>query len=142
MCYRQIAAQGIIFIAAGYETTALALVYCIYLLSIHPDKQAKLLHEVDQFKGEIAYEDLESFPYTAAIINESIRLYPPAGVLARACAEDVKVHSAVCSFVSRKKDFEVSGFCQDLFCMLKVVLVGTVNKHLTILNFSTAKHYA
>ena len=100
--YRQVAAQSNLFLAAGYETTALTLVYSIYLLSLNPDKQAKLLHEVDHFKGKIEYEDLGSFTYTAAIISEALRLFPPAGVLPRVTAEDVKVCTAcrfVCLFV-------------------------------------------
>ena len=67
---RQVAAQSKLFISAGFETTALTLAYCIYLLSKHPKQQAKLQHEVDIFKGRIGYADLESLPYTSAVVLE------------------------------------------------------------------------
>ena len=91
---RQVAAQSKLFISAGFETTALTLAYCIYLLSKHPKQQAKLQHEVDNFKGRIGYGDLESLPYTSAVINESLRLYPPSTTTVRRAAQDVKVSAS------------------------------------------------
>lgn len=88
---RQVAAQSKLFISAGFETTALTLAYCIYLLSKHPKQQAKLQHEVDNFKGRIGYGDLESLQYTSAVVNESLRLFPPSTTTVRKAAQDVKV---------------------------------------------------
>lgn len=62
MC-RQIAAQVTNFMLAGYETTSVALTYCIYLLCKHPAAQQKLLQEVDLFRGKPSYEDFDMFPY-------------------------------------------------------------------------------
>lgn len=47
---RQIATQTNLMLLAGYETTANALAFCIYLLGKHPHAQQKLLQEVDAFK--------------------------------------------------------------------------------------------
>lgn len=76
---------------AGYETTSMALTYCIYLLSKHPDAQAKLLEEVDQFQGKPGYEDLGRFPFASGVLNEAMRILPPAPLFARTAQEDVKV---------------------------------------------------
>lgn len=76
---------------AGYETTSVALTYCIYLLSKHPAAQQQLLEEVDQFEGKPSYEDLGKFPYTAGVLNEAMRLLPPAPLFARIAQEDVQV---------------------------------------------------
>ena len=75
---------------AGYETTSVALTYCIYLLSKHPQVQ-QLLQEVDEFKGQPSYEQLDEFPYAAAVLNEALRLFPPAPVFARVAQEDTQV---------------------------------------------------
>ena len=45
----EIAGHSIIFILAGYETTANALTYVSYLLALHPDTQEKLQAEIDDY---------------------------------------------------------------------------------------------
>ncbi|GBF94152.1 cytochrome P450 [Raphidocelis subcapitata] len=77
----QMAAQANVFTLAGYETTANALSYAIYCVSSSPDAQAKLLAELDALPGapdrEVTVEDLQLLPFTAAVIDEALRLYPP-----------------------------------------------------------------
>ncbi|KAL3136633.1 hypothetical protein ABBQ38_005874 [Trebouxia sp. C0009 RCD-2024] len=87
----QVAAQSKLFISAGFETTALTLTYCIYLLSKHPEHLAKLQQEVDELKEHIIYDDLQCLPYTAAVVSESLRLYPPVTTVVRRAAQNVKV---------------------------------------------------
>ncbi|KAL3159252.1 hypothetical protein ABBQ32_011220 [Trebouxia sp. C0010 RCD-2024] len=89
----QIAAQVTTFMLAGYETTSVALTYCIYFLSKHPDAQSKLLEEVDQFQGKPSYEDLGRFPYASGVLNEAMRILPPAPLFARIAQEDVQIGS-------------------------------------------------
>lgn len=88
---RQIGAQTSIIMLAGYETTSVTLTYCIYLLSKHPQVQQKLLQEVDDLKGQPSYEQLGRFPYAAAVLNEALRLFPPAPLFARVAQEDAQV---------------------------------------------------
>ena len=76
---------------AGYETTSVALTYCIYLLSKHPEAQQKLLQEVDRFQGKPSYEELDKFPYATGVLNEALRILPPAPLIARTAMEDVQV---------------------------------------------------
>lgn len=46
--------------------------------------------EIDQSHGRPGYDSLHHFPYAAAVINEALRLYPPATMLSRVATEDVQ----------------------------------------------------
>lgn len=65
---------------AGHETTALMLMWTIYLLAQSPEVDEKLYQESVSILGvrNPALEDLKRMPYTEQVINESMRLYPPA----------------------------------------------------------------
>jgi cytochrome P450 len=75
--------EVVIIFIAGHETSALASTYVWYLLSLHPDVEAKLHAELDAVLGgrAPAYDDLEKLPYTRMVIDEAMRLYPPAPML-------------------------------------------------------------
>jgi len=79
---------------AGHETTALALTYSIYLLCTHPESQRKVAEEIKHaFKGKpVNWSGLEQLTYTKQVVQEALRLYPPAWVLAREASEDDQVH--------------------------------------------------
>ncbi|MGH6988871.1 MAG: cytochrome P450 [Stellaceae bacterium] len=70
---------------AGHETTSLALTWTWYLLSQHPAEEAKLHAELDRVLGGRTpqAEDIPNLPYARMVIDEAIRLYPPAHTLAR-----------------------------------------------------------
>lgn len=76
--------------AAGFETTATALTWAIYLLAHNPAQAAFLYAEVDRvLAGRIPqWEDLPNLPFTANLINEVLRLYPPVYNIARECIAD------------------------------------------------------
>lgn len=79
-------------IVAGHETTAAALFWTHYLLARHPDAQERLAAEIARHRpnAENAAEVLSRLTYTRAVIDEALRLYPPAFVIARqALDEDV-----------------------------------------------------
>lgn len=73
------------FIVAGHETTALTLSWALYLCSIDPQAQEKARAEaIDTLQGRAAaQDDLSALPYTTAIIEEALRLYPPAALVSR-----------------------------------------------------------
>lgn len=73
------------FILAGYETTALALTWTFYLLSIHPQIEERVLAEIEEAGGAdgIAPEQVASLSYTRQVISEALRLYPPLPWLIR-----------------------------------------------------------
>jgi len=81
----QVRDEAVILFLAGHETTALALSYALYLLATHPDSQARLADEIDRVLGgrSPGLADLEKLAFTEAVINESMRLYPPAWGFAR-----------------------------------------------------------
>lgn len=81
------------FLAAGHETTAIALTWTFYLLSQHPEVREKLLREIRSVLGDrpMAVEDIDKLPYTDWVLSESMRLYPPAWFQARMAAEEFEM---------------------------------------------------
>jgi cytochrome P450 len=75
--------EVIIIFFAGHDTSALAATYVWYLLSLHPEQEAKLHAELDAvLSGRVpTYDDLEKLSYTRMVIEETMRLYPPAPAL-------------------------------------------------------------
>lgn len=73
------------FIFAGHETTANALAWTFYLLSQSPEEDDRVAREaMGVLKGRSAeYADMQSLTFTRAVIEESMRLYPPAPILSR-----------------------------------------------------------
>ncbi|MDT7951608.1 MAG: cytochrome P450 [Acetobacteraceae bacterium] len=87
----QLRDQMATMILAGHETTALTLFWALYLLANTPGLQARLAEEVRGFDPDAAAEAqvLKTLPFTRAVIQESLRLYPPAFTLVRkAIGED------------------------------------------------------
>ena len=85
--------QVVTIFMAGHETTALALTWTWYLLSQHPAAQAKLHAELAAVLGGRTprHEDLGKLRYTRMVLEESMRLYPPAHTLSRAALDDDEV---------------------------------------------------
>ena len=75
---------------AGHETTANALTFTMYLLAKHPTIQQKVFSEVKTAEAACttSIEMLSKLPYTRAVIDESMRLYPPAWITDRENLED------------------------------------------------------
>ncbi len=70
-------------ILAGHETTATALFWALYLLALDPLTQDELAAEV-KAQPAGAPLDVEKLKFTRAVIEETMRLYPPAFLVARA----------------------------------------------------------
>jgi cytochrome P450 len=73
-------------ILAGHETTATALFWALYLLALDPDTQEEVASET---RGEHldSMADIDRQKFTRAVIEETMRLYPPAFLIARAARE-------------------------------------------------------
>jgi cytochrome P450 len=73
------------FLLAGHETTAQALSWTLYLLSLFPEWQDRARNEVRRVAGgrPIGREEVQNLPLLEAIFQESMRLYPPAPSLVR-----------------------------------------------------------
>ncbi len=93
MTDRQIRDEVITIFSAGHETTANLLSWTLYLLARHPDVLAKLHQELDGLvQGKIPNaEDLQQLSYTRAVLNESMRFRPPAGILLRKVNKNTEV---------------------------------------------------
>lgn len=72
-------------LVAGHESPANALSWACYLLSLNPDKEELLATEVAEVLGDRrpAFADLPNLPYTRMVLEEAMRLYPPAWVVER-----------------------------------------------------------
>ncbi len=70
---------------AGQETSATCLAWTLYLLDRHPDITARLVAEIDQVLGGRPPQAaaLEHLVFTRRVIEESLRLYPPAHSMTR-----------------------------------------------------------
>ncbi len=78
---------------AGHETTANALSWSLYLMSKTPEVARKLRAEVQRVLGDrpATCEDLPALQTTRQIVEETLRLYPPAWMIARAPVEDTEL---------------------------------------------------
>jgi cytochrome P450 len=86
--------EAVTLFAAGHETTSNALAWIWYLLSQHPEIEARLHDEVDRvLAGRPAQiGDLPQLNYVRMVVKEAMRLYPPAWVLnARQPITDVDI---------------------------------------------------
>lgn len=85
MSERQLRDEVLTLIGAGHETTANALSWTFYLLSLHPDVDARLEAELDEVLGgrRPALEDLPRLGFVERVIKESMRLYPPVWAFER-----------------------------------------------------------
>lgn len=80
MTDEQVRDECLTLFLAGHETTANALTWTWYLLSKHPEIQAKFHEEIDDVLGNRppTPEDYQKLKFTEAILAESMRLFPPA----------------------------------------------------------------
>jgi cytochrome P450 len=90
---KQIHDHILTFLAAGHETTAIALVWTFYLLSQYPQVRAKLQDEIRNIlaEGEPTLDELAKIPYLDWVLNESMRLYPPAWLQMRFVAKETEL---------------------------------------------------
>jgi cytochrome P450 len=93
MSDQQLRDEIMTIVLAGHETTALALAWTWYLLAQHPDVETQLQAELERvLAGRVpSVEDLPSLSYTRMVIEESMRLYPPAWALGRQTVQDEEI---------------------------------------------------
>jgi cytochrome P450 len=86
----QLAREIMTLVIAGHETTASVLNWTWYLLSKHPQVEAKLSSELGNLReGEFPPpESLVKFTYTRQVIDEALRLYPPLWLMTRKALKD------------------------------------------------------
>jgi cytochrome P450 len=96
MSDRQLRDEVVTLFLAGHETTANALTWASFLLSTHVAVERRLRAEVDEaLQGRVpTASDLPRLPYTRMVIDETLRLYPPAWITNRRAIEA----DAVCGY--------------------------------------------
>lgn len=115
MSDRQVRDEVITLFLAGHETTANSLTWALHMLSRRPEAQARLQAEVDSALGgrPPTGEDLPRLPYTAAVLNEAMRLYPPVWMISRTASQDFEVGGyavpggslvVMCQFVTHRDE--------------------------------------
>lgn len=81
------------FFFAGHETSALALIWTLLLLAMHPQWQGYLREEIKDVRGDgpLEYDMLSRFKKMGWVMNEVLRLYSPAPNVQRQTRGDVQV---------------------------------------------------
>ncbi|MFM9045482.1 MAG: cytochrome P450 [Solirubrobacterales bacterium] len=86
----RIADELMTFMLAGHETTSNALSWAFRWLSLNPEARETMVGEVDEvLQGRTpSFEDAERLPWTKAVVEESMRLSPPAWMVGRKAVEE------------------------------------------------------
>jgi cytochrome P450 len=81
------------FIVAGHGTSAVALAWALYLVSEHPPTAERIRAEAAEVTGGRPIETghVERLVFTRQVVQEAMRLYPPAHSLIRVCARKTQV---------------------------------------------------
>ncbi|CAL1529341.1 unnamed protein product [Lymnaea stagnalis] len=89
MSEEELIGQSMLIMFAGFDTTATTLMTCLYLLAKHKDAQEKVYKEIESIVrgASPTYEELGQLTYMEQVINETLRLYPPAPIMSRLAAE-------------------------------------------------------
>ncbi|HTJ43205.1 MAG TPA: cytochrome P450, partial [Kofleriaceae bacterium] len=82
---RQIRDEVMTLLLAGHETTANLLTWTFYALARHPQVRDQVEREIDQVLGDRppTSDDLPKLPYLASVVDEVMRLWPPAYTMGR-----------------------------------------------------------
>ncbi len=90
MTNRQVRDEAMTLFLAGHETTANALTWLWFLLSQHPQVEAKLQQELKTVLGSRTptVADIRQLRYTEGVVLEAMRLYPPVWGMSRVALQD------------------------------------------------------
>lgn len=85
--------EAVVMFMAGHETTANALTWTWYLLDHDPQSMDRLQQELDEvLQGrDPTFADVDRLPFTRAVFEEAMRLYPPVPLLSRQARESDQV---------------------------------------------------
>jgi cytochrome P450 len=90
--------QLMTFLAAGHETTASAMTWAVYLLCKHPEVQSRVRAEIREqlpalsdLSVQMASQDIDGLQYLNAVLNETMRIFPPVPLTQRETANDTTI---------------------------------------------------
>jgi cytochrome P450 len=83
---------GVMFLA-GHETTASALTWLFFILSVRPEVVARIRAEVDDVVGDgpVEFEHVKQLRYIRNVFREALRLYPPITFIPRVAMERTRI---------------------------------------------------
>ncbi|XP_045113781.1 cytochrome P450 9e2-like [Portunus trituberculatus] len=87
-------AQSVLFLVAGYDTTASALAFSSYNVAMNVHCQHRLRQELQELvkeHGSINYQGIMEAKYLDAVLMETLRLYPPGTIGERVCTKQYKI---------------------------------------------------
>jgi len=90
MSEKRLVGNIIAFLVAGFDTTALALTWALFLIAQSPEWAERMRAEVDRVAGDspIGPEHLEDLVVVEQVLNEALRLYPTAPIIVRDIIKD------------------------------------------------------
>lgn len=91
MSREQLRDEVVTLFLAGHETTALSLTWSLYQLALHPELDAELGDSLREAGPDLRRLHPSQVPLAERVLLESMRLYPPAYVIPRVCAEPVEL---------------------------------------------------
>ena len=103
MSDRQITDNLMTFLTAGHETTALALAWTLDLLARHPDVARRAREEIEAVTrhGPVEPAHLSRLAYVRQVLQEAMRLYPPAAMIVRRLARPLQLEGRLFKAGSR-----------------------------------------
>lgn len=90
---REVRDEVMTLLLAGHETTANALTWTWYELGRHPEVLARLTAELREVVGDrpVTADDLPNLPYNLAVLEEAMRLHPPAYTTGREALTEIEL---------------------------------------------------
>uniref|UniRef100_A0A1Y1LIW7 Cytochrome P450 n=2 Tax=Photinus pyralis TaxID=7054 RepID=A0A1Y1LIW7_PHOPY len=93
--FNELVAQVFVFFIAGFETSSTTMAFCLLELCVDPSMQDKLRDEVNsvlrRHNSALTYQNLKELKYMNAVIDETLRKYPPVPMLHRECIKDYQL---------------------------------------------------
>lgn len=101
------AAHGVTFFIDGFETSSVAICFMLYEIARNSEVQKRLRQELQKATnndGTVSYDSLLELPYLDQVVNEGLRLWPPAGFLSKKCVEPMELPLTGTRNVTIEKD--------------------------------------
>ncbi|ESO83981.1 hypothetical protein LOTGIDRAFT_108496, partial [Lottia gigantea] len=97
MSDREVVAQSLTFLLAGYETTSTGLAFMSHVLAMNPSIQLRLQEEIDEKIGEneIDYDSIQKLTFFDQVFDEVCRMYPTASLIVTRRASETKIYNGI-----------------------------------------------